>query len=58
MSIAYIVCSHEPCKKLKDIGKPSLKIFVKESDNQCTLQASALQGLILSCRNFTRWFVR
>ena len=37
MNIVYIACSHEPREKLKQVGKSSLMIFDKESDNQYTL---------------------
>ena len=54
-SIVYIVCLHEPREKLKEVTKPSLTIFIKQSastERKHTLRAPTLQGLILSRRSF------
>ena len=46
---------HEMTMKLHFMKSPERKII-----SQCILplRAPTLQGFILSCRNFTRWFVR
>ena len=36
-SMVNIAYEDEPHKKLKELGKPSLTIFVKKSDKQCRL---------------------